>query len=128
MALSMEICSLLFKGTIENVPCLRQRDGFYSTYFLFPKKEGGFRPVLNLQHLNVFLKCLPFRMVRTVDVLRSVMQGDWFVSVDLRDGYFHVPIALHHSKFLRFSFYGQVYQFRVLPFGYIWLFVFLRDA
>ncbi len=117
MALSMEICSLLLKGAIEKVPLLKQRDTFYSTYFLVPKKDGGFRPVLDLQCLNVFLKCLPFRMLRTVDVLWSVMKGDWFVSVDLRDAYFHVPIALHHRKFLRFSFQGQVYQFRVLPFG-----------
>lgn len=42
------------------------------------------------------------------------MEGDWFVSVD---AYFHVPIVPHLRNFLRFSFQGQAYQFRVLPFG-----------
>ncbi|KAL0149855.1 hypothetical protein M9458_054903, partial [Cirrhinus mrigala] len=42
---------------------------------------------------------------------------DWFVSVDLKDAYFHVPIAVHHRKFLRFSFQNQAYQFKVLPFS-----------
>lgn len=37
--------------------------------------------------------------------------------VDLKDAYFHVPIAVHHRKFLRFSFLNQAYQFKVLPFG-----------
>ena len=37
--------------------------------------------------------------------------------MDLRDAYFHVPIASHHRKFLRFAFQGRHYQFRVLPFG-----------
>lgn len=36
------------------------------------------------------------------------MEVDWFVSVDLKDAYFHVPIAPHHRKFLRFSFQGQL--------------------
>lgn len=117
MALSREICSLLEKGAIEKVHPLVQRDGFYSTYFLVPKKDGGFRPILDLRLLNLFLKVLPFRMLRTADVLRSVTADDWFVSVDLKDAYFHVPIAVHHRKFLRFSFLNQAYQFKVLPFG-----------
>lgn len=116
-ALSLEICSLLEKGAIEKVHPLVQRDGFYSTYFLVPKKDGGFRQILDLRLLNLFLKVLPFRMLRTADVLRSVTADDWFVSVDLKDAYFHVPIAIHHRKFLRFSFLNQAYQFKVLPFG-----------
>lgn len=43
MALSREICSLLEKGATEKVHPLVQGDGFYSTYFLVPKKDGGFR-------------------------------------------------------------------------------------
>lgn len=38
-----------------------QRKQFYSTYFLIPKKMGGFRPFLDLCHLNscVFHKKIP---------------------------------------------------------------------
>ena len=56
--------------------------------------------VLDLRGLNRFLKVLPFRMLRMADVLQSVAQGAWFVSVDLKDAYFHVPIPPHHRQFL----------------------------
>lgn len=56
-------------------------------------------------------------MLRTADVLRSVAADDCFVSVDLKDAYFYVPIAVHLRKFLRFSFQNQAYQLKVLPFA-----------
>lgn len=99
-ALSQEICSLLEKGAIERVHPNIQRDSFYSTYFHISKKDGGVRPVLNLRHLNMFLKTLPFRMLRAANILRSVKREDWFTSINLKDAYFHVPIAPHHRKFL----------------------------
>lgn len=116
-ALSREICSLLEKRAIEAVHPLVQKEGFYSTYFLVPNRDGGFRPILDLRRLNRFLKRLPFCMLRVTAVLRFIAEGDWFTTVDLTDAYFHIPIAKHHRKFLRFSFKNGSYQFRVLPFG-----------
>ncbi len=43
--------------------------------------------------------------------------GDWFASVDLKDAYFHIQIAPHHRRFLRFAFENTAYQYSVLPFG-----------
>ncbi len=43
--------------------------------------------------------------------------GDWFFSLDLKDAYFHIQIAPHHGRFLRFAFEGVAYQYTVLPFG-----------
>lgn len=117
LALSQEVTTLLGKGAIERVDQQTLLDGFYSIYFLIPKKDGGLRPILDLRGLNQYLKVLPFHMLRTAEVLQAVAQGDWFTSIDLKDAYFHVPIAPHHRRFLRFAFLGQAYQFRVLPFG-----------
>ncbi|XP_059894386.1 uncharacterized protein LOC132447566, partial [Gadus macrocephalus] len=117
LVLRQEVATLLGKGAIEVVEPQEQLDGFYSTYFLVPKKDGGFRPILDLRGLNQFLKVLPFHMLRVADVLQAIAQGDWFVSIDLKDAYFHVPITQRHRRFLRFAFLGKVYQFRVLPFG-----------
>lgn len=36
--------------------------------------------------------------------------------IDVKDAYFHVPIALHHSQYLCFVFEGKAYQFKVLLF------------
>ncbi|XP_056269652.1 uncharacterized protein LOC130193228 [Pseudoliparis swirei] len=117
LALSQELAKLLAKGAIEAVDPLSQPRGFYSTYFLVRKKDGGLRPILDLRGLNKFLKVLPFHMLSMADVLRTVSRGDLFTSVDLKDAYFHVPIVPCHRQFLRFAFQGRCFQFRVLPFG-----------
>ena len=117
LALDQELSTLLAKGAIEPVDPLLHPRGFYSRYFLVKKKDGRFRPILDLRGLNRFLKVLPFDMLTPSDTLRVVARGEWFTTVDLRDAYFHVPIAPRHQHFLRFAFRGRHFQFRVLPFG-----------
>ncbi|KAL2082588.1 hypothetical protein ACEWY4_022406 [Coilia grayii] len=112
--LRQEIVGLLEKGAISPVGESEQQGGFYSKYFLVPKKDGGTRPILDLRSLNCHLKVLRFHMLRTV---HHIQAGDWFTAIDLEDAYFHVPIAPHHRQFLRFAFEGRAYEFRVLPFG-----------
>jgi hypothetical protein len=43
-----EVKKLLGKGAIELVPPGQEGQGFYSTFFIVPKKDGGLRPILNL--------------------------------------------------------------------------------
>ncbi len=43
-----EIAVLLAKDAIEPVPPVERRQGFYSPYFIVPKKCGGLRPILDL--------------------------------------------------------------------------------
>ncbi len=47
-----EIAVLLAKDAIEPVPPAEMRQGFYSPYFIVPKKGGGLRPILDLRVLN----------------------------------------------------------------------------
>ncbi len=46
--LHAEIAVLLAKDVIEPVPPADMRSGFYSPYFIVPKKSGGLRPILDL--------------------------------------------------------------------------------
>ncbi len=50
--LRAEIAVLLAKDAIEPVPPADMRSGFYSRYFIVPKKSGGLRPILDLRVLN----------------------------------------------------------------------------
>ncbi len=47
--LRSEVMTLLEKGAIEMVPPALSESGFYSRYFLVPKKDGGLRPILDLR-------------------------------------------------------------------------------
>ncbi len=51
--LQQELSSLLQKGAIEEVPQSEVEQGFFSRYFLVPKRDGGLRPILDLRRLNL---------------------------------------------------------------------------
>ncbi|CAM4622583.1 unnamed protein product [Leuciscus chuanchicus] len=91
--------------------------GFYSRYFIVPKKDGGLRPILDLRVLNEFFIQVKFKMLTLRQIVSQIRSEDWFVTIDLKDAYFHISIRPCHWKFLRFAFGGKAYQYRVLPFG-----------
>ncbi len=55
-----DLAVLLAKDAIEPVSPPEMRQGFYSPYFIVPKKGGGLRPILDLRVLNRALHKLPF--------------------------------------------------------------------
>ncbi len=112
-----EIAVLLAKDAIEPVPPAEMRQGFYSPYFIVPKKGGGLRPILDLRVLNQALHKLPFKMLTHRRMIKFIQPQDWFAAIDLKDAYFHVSILPRHRPFLRFAFEGRAWQYRVLPFG-----------
>ncbi len=112
-----EIAVLLAKDAIEPVPPAEMRQGFYSPYFIVPKKGGGLRPILDLRLLNRALHRFPFKMLTHRRMIKCIQPRDWFAAIDLKDAYFHVSILPRHRPFLRFAFEGRAWQYRVLPFG-----------
>ena len=108
---------MLSKRAIEELPLDRCTPGFYSRIFLVLKKNGKWRPVIDLSAFNKFVVSPHFKMLQPREVLARVLPGHWATSIDLKDAYFHIPILKSARKFLRFTFGGRVYQFRVLPFG-----------
>ena len=114
-ALRQEVEAMLAKGALEIA-----RDpgpGFYSRLFLVEKASGGWRPVIDLSHLNDFVQLTPFKMETVASVLLSVREGDFLASLDLKDAYFQIPIHGSLRKLLMFMSEGTVYQFRALCFG-----------
>ncbi len=115
--LQQELSSLLLKGAIEEVPQLDIEQGFFSCYFLVPKRDGGLRPILDLRRLNLSLYKGKFKMLTLKTIMSQIQGGDWFVTIDLKDAYFHIQVVRQHRKFLRFAFGGKAYQYKILPFG-----------
>ena len=114
-ALRQEVEPMLAKGALEIA-----RDpgpGFYSRLFLVEKATGGWRPVVDLSHLNDFVHLTPFKMKTGASVLLSVGEGDFLASLDLKDAHFQIPIHGSSRKLLRFISEGTVYQFKALCFG-----------
>ncbi len=89
----------------------------HRTRVLQPKGDGGLRPILDLRHLNFSLYKGNFKMLTIKTIMSQVQEGDWFVTIDLKDAYFHIQVVQRHRRFLRFAFGGKAYQYKVLPFG-----------
>ena len=117
LALRQEVQAMLEKGAIQELPKDDRSPGFYSRIFLVRKKSGKWRPVIDLSILNTWIVSPHFKMVTPRTVISTVQPGQWAASIDLTDACFHIPILKRDRKFLRFTFDGKVYQFRVLPFG-----------
>lgn len=107
---------MLRKGATEVVTNSRS-PGFYSRLFVVPKKNGKWRPIIDLSPLNKSIVKTKFKMETTRTVLSSIRENQWFTSIDLTDAYFHIPIHPSSKPYLRFVFEGLVYQFRALCFG-----------
>ena len=85
-----EVGKLLGKNAIELVPLDQVGRGYYSTFFVVPKKDGGLRPILNLRQLNTHLIIPHFKMETLRSIMKSLVPGDWAFSVDLTDAYLHL--------------------------------------
>ena len=89
---------------------------FFNRLFLVPKPNNKWHPILDLSHLNPFLKTEIFKMETPETIRTSLQRGEWVTSIDFKDAYFHIPIQEQSRKYLRFHVQGQIYQFKALPF------------
>ncbi len=56
-------------------------------------------------------------MLTMKTIMSQIQGGDWFVTIDLKDAYFHIQVIQRHRKLLQFAFGGKAYQYKVLPFS-----------
>ena len=102
------------KKVIEPVNHIR----WQSRLFTVPKKDSDKeRVILDLSLLNESILCAKFRMLSHKEVKLALTRDAWTTSIDLKDGYWHVPIAKSKRTYLGFRYREQNYQFRALPFG-----------
>ena len=114
-AVDEEIDKLLKKGVIEISKY--EDDQFISNIFTRPKKDGGYRMILDLSELNEYISYNHFKM-ETFETARSLITSDCYMaSLDLRDAYYSVPIAKCDRKYLKFYWNNTLYNFTALPNG-----------
>ena len=90
--------------------------GVFQPTIFSPKPNNKWRPILDLNKLNLFLKVEKFKMETPETIRTSLQQGEWVTSVDFKDACFHMPIQEQSMKYLRFHVQSRIYQFKALPF------------
>ena len=93
------------------------KNGWISNVFVVPKKDGGYRLILNLKHLNKFIKYQKFKMEHIEDLVNMLKQFDWLASIDIKSAYSHIPMSSSCFPFLQFVWKGKFYFYTCLPFG-----------
>ncbi|CAM4515709.1 unnamed protein product [Leuciscus chuanchicus] len=108
LVMEQEVNTLLEKGAMEYVPPSNRETGFYSRYFIVPKKDGGLRSILDLRVLYESAMQLKFKILTLRQIVPQIRSEDWFVTIDLKDAYFHPSVSLEVPE--RTTFLGVVWD------------------
>ena len=90
-----------------------------SPIFAIRKANGKLRLIHDLRNIN---KCLPqlkcnLPSLKTVSEAIEKKKSKYFCKIDLKNGYFHIPLAQSFKRYICFHFKGTFYKFNKLPFG-----------
>ena len=88
----------------------------FSAMFLRPKKDGCFRPAMNLENLSQFIPYSHIKMDSLKQVKHLLHQKGLMVKSNLQDTYFSVSHPPETQKYLRFQWEVNLYQFLYLCF------------
>lgn len=114
-AMKQQLTKLADKRVIA--PVKHCKHEFISNIFCRPKPNGSVRIILNLTQLNKHVQYQHFKMESFSTALSLITKDCYFASVDLKDAYYSVPIAIEHRKYLRFTWEGKLFEFTCLPNG-----------
>ena len=114
-AIQAEIDDMLRKGIVERADEDPQQ--VISPIFTREKKNGALRIILDLSDLNQYIVYRHFKMDTLETALAMVTKNCYLASLDWRDAYYTVPVAMSDRKFLRFRWNKILYQYTALPMG-----------
>jgi hypothetical protein len=73
--------------------------------------------IIDQRWLNKWVICAKFKYEDLDTLATSVHPGDWMGTLDLKDGYWHVPIKKSQWDLLGIQWKGKFYVFKTLLFG-----------
>lgn len=88
-----------------------------SSLVIVEKKNGDLRLCLNPKYLNEAIKREHYLIPNIDDIMYQLNNKKWFTVLDMKDGYWQVPIDAKSSDLCTFGTQFGRYQFRRLPFG-----------
>ena len=114
--IATKIKSLLDAGAIEKCSP-QQPPKCVSPLNCVPKKGGKLRLISDLRKINN-LCTVPKFCYEDVQVVTQIVQtDDQMITLDLKNGFHHIPIVKEDREYLGFYFRGNYYKWAVLPFG-----------
>ena len=110
-----EIQRLITDGSLEHCT---SKPVCVSPISCIPKKNGELRLITDLRHLNSFCDPPSFKYEDIDTVISLLRPKDQLVTVDLKQGFLHVPVHVEHRSYLGIYWRGQYLRWTRLPFGH----------
>jgi len=110
-----ELSRLLCLGAI--CPLGHLETPHVSSIGVVPKKNCGSRLIINMRLLNIAISPPCFKYKDLALLAPLLKEGDYMTMINLKDGFFHVPVLPSHQSLMSFWWEGKTYVFQVLPFG-----------
>ncbi|CAF4463906.1 unnamed protein product, partial [Didymodactylos carnosus] len=110
--LQLEIQKMLHAGII-----IPSTSPWSSPVILIKKPDGEFRFIVDYRKLNEITKKDSYPQPTTEELLQRIGNHSWFTKLDLKSGYFQIPIRSTDKEKTAFCTQDGLYQFEVLPQG-----------
>ena len=85
--------------------------------FIAPKKTNDVRIVTDFRELNKCIIRKPYPLPKVQDLLQKMEKFKYATAIDLRKGYYHIPLDEATSKLCTTVFPWGKYQYKRLPMG-----------
>lgn len=102
---------------LENDIIQHSYSDFSAPVLVVPKKDGSKRICVDYRKLNLKVIKDRFPVPNLEDQLDQLENGRVFTTLDLENGYFHVPIKPGSRKYTSFVTHQGQYEFKRVPFG-----------
>ena len=90
---------------------------YSSEIVMVKKKSGEYRMCIDYRQLNNYTIPDKYPLPKICDLLRSVKGAKYFVALDLRSGYWQIPMEEESVRFTAFRTPQGLFEFVVMPFG-----------
>lgn len=90
---------------------------YASEVVMVPKKSGEWRFCIDYRALNKITIKDKYPLPRISELIRSIKDSKYFVALDLRAGYWQIPMAPEAIKYTAFRCFQGLYEFILMPFG-----------
>ena len=85
--------------------------------FIVPKKTGDARIVFDFRGINSLTKTMQYGLPNPTTLMHKFKGKAIMSSIDIKSGYWHIPVYKPHRERLAFVFNNKLYEWNVMPFG-----------
>jgi len=100
-----ELSRLLCLRAIHLLGCLETPH--VSPIGVVPKKNGSSQLIIDMQLLNVAISLPCFKYEDLALLAPLLKEGVYMTTINLKDGFFHVPVLPSHQAFMSFQWEGK---------------------